>query len=176
MSSTRCGICRLPATTRAKREGGMGDVATITGTEQVLAVYLGPELFGIPISHIQEVLATLPLTFVPLAPPAVKGVMNLRGRIVTAIDLRTSLSQMDKAVNPVQANMSVVIEEGGELYSLLVDRVGDVLTVPLAKIEEPPLTMNEAWKRISSGVFPLQDKIMVILKPSALLNPEEEET
>lgn len=150
----------------------MGDVTTIDGTQQVLAVYLGGDLFGIPIAQIQEVLETLPLTYIPLAPPAVRGVMNLRGRVVTAIDLRTSLSPA--GINPLQANMSVVIEDAGELYSLLVDRVGDVLAIPAAKIEEPPLTMNEAWKRISSGVFPLQDKIMVILKPSALLNSGEE--
>lgn len=152
----------------------MGNVTTVEGTKQLLAVYLDSELFGIPISHIQEVLATLPLTYVPLAPPAVRGVMNLRGRIVTAIDLRTSLSQSDKPViGSSQANMSVVIEDGGELYSLLVDRVGDVLTVQAADIEEPPLTMNTAWKRVSSGVLPLKDRIMVILKPSAILNAGE---
>jgi len=152
----------------------MGKVSTFEETEQVLAVYLDADMFGIPIAQIQGVLETLPLTFVPLAPPAVKGVMNLRGRIVTAIDLRTSLSQLDKLnINPVQAHMSVVIEDGGELYSLLVDRVGDVLTIPLSGIEEPPLTMNDAWKRVTAGVFPLRDKIMVILKPAALLNAEE---
>lgn len=152
----------------------MGTIATVDGTKQLLAVYLDSELFGIPISHIHEVLATLPLTYVPLAPPAVRGVMNLRGRIVTAIDLRTCMSQSDKPViGAAQANMSVVIEDGGELYSLMVDRVGDVLTVQLADIEEPPLTMSTAWKRVSSGVLQLQDRIMVILKPSALLNAEE---
>ncbi len=154
----------------------MDKATTTQDTRQVLAVYLGAELYGIPITHIQGVLETLPLTYVPLAPAAVKGVMNLRGRIVTAIDLRTSLVHIDKQnANPVQANMSVVIEEGGDLYSLLVDRVGDVHTIPVSDIEEPPLTMHTALRRLSSGVFQLKDKIMVILKPSTLLNPEEEE-
>jgi purine-binding chemotaxis protein CheW len=154
----------------------MTKVATIDDVKQVLAVYLGEELFGIPIAQIQGVLETLPLTYVPLAPPAVRGVMNLRGRIVTAIDLRTSLNAGFSGAEPhpgaKRAGMSVVVEHDGDLYSLLVDRVGDVLTVPAARIEEPPLTMNPAWKKVSSGVFQLPDGIMVILKPAALLTAE----
>jgi purine-binding chemotaxis protein CheW len=154
----------------------MDKVATIDDTQQVLAVYLGAEMFGIPITHVQGVLETLPLTYVPLAPAAVRGVMNLRGRIVTAIDLRTTLSGEDKVlIGGPQANMSIVIEEDGELYSLLVDTVGDVHTLSVAHIEEPPLTMAESLKKVSSGVFALRDKIMVILKPSALLNRDGEE-
>ena len=153
----------------------MDKAATIQDTQQVLAVYLGAEMYGIPITNIQGVLETLPLTYVPLAPPAVKGVMNLRGRIVTAIDLRATLIHIDKQnLNSVQANMSVVIEEEGDLYSLLVDSVGDVHTIAVSDIEDPPLTMHTALRRLSSGVFQLKDKIMVILKPSALLNTEAE--
>ncbi len=154
----------------------MDKVATIDDTQKVLALYLGSEMFGIPITNVQGVLETLPLTYVPLAPAAVRGVMNLRGRIVTAIDLRTTLSGDDKLliVGP-QANMSIVIEEDGELYSLLVDAVGEVHTLSVAHIEEPPLTMRNSLKKVSSGVFALRDKIMVILKPSALLNSDEEE-
>ncbi len=148
-------------------------IATMDGVEQVLAVYLGSEMFGIPIAQMQGVLETLPLTFVPLAPPAVRGVMNLRGRIVTAVDLRTVLGLAERP-GMAQANMSVVIENGNELFSLLVDSVGDVHTIPVANIEEPPLTMPESLKHVSSGVFPLKDKIMIILKPSVLLKADEE--
>ena len=153
----------------------MSPKARILEDEKVLAVYLGADIFGIPIAQIQGVLETLPLTFVPLAPAAVKGVMNLRGRIVTAIDLRTRLSQLDHgAPGAMQANMSVVIEENGDLYSLLVDRVGDVVTIPAVNIDEPPVTMSAAWRAVTAGVFRLQDKIMVILMPSALLAPGDE--
>lgn len=149
----------------------MAKVTTIEDTQQVLAVFLGSEMFGIPIAFVQGVLETLPLTYVPLAPPAVKGVMNLRGRIVTAIDLRTTLNGDDKMlIGGPQANMSIVIEEGGELYSLLVDTVGDVHTLSTAHIEEPPLTMADSLKNVTSGVFALRDRIMIILKPAALLN------
>ena len=154
----------------------MGKVTPADGTQQILSVYLGAELFGIPISQVQEVLETLPLTYVPLAPASIKGVMNLRGRVVTAIDLRTSLSHGDRQnLGHGKANMSVVIEDEGDLYSLLVDRVGDVLNVPVAKIESLPLTMNDAWKNVSSGVFQLKDKIMVILRPEVLLKAEGSE-
>ena len=74
----------------------------------------------------------------------------------------------------MQATMSVVIEENGDLYSLLVDRVGDVLTIPAASIDEPPVTMSAAWREVTAGVFRLQDKIMVILMPSALLRAGDE--
>ncbi len=143
--------------------------------EKVLTVYLGGDAFGIPIAQIQSVLESLPLTHVPLAPAAVKGVMNLRGRIVTAIDLRARLNQLDRgSTGMMQATMSVVIEENGDLYSLLVDRVGDVLTIPAASIDEPPVTMSAAWREVTAGVFRLQDKIMVILMPSALLRAGDE--
>ncbi|MCC7038137.1 MAG: chemotaxis protein CheW [Alphaproteobacteria bacterium] len=148
-------------------------IATMDGVEQVLAVYLGNEMFGLPIAQMQGVLETLPLTFVPLAPPAVRGVMNLRGRIVTAVDLRTLLGLAERP-GVAQANMSVVIENGGELFSLLVDSVGDVHTIPVANVEEPPLTMPESMKRVSSGVFPLRDRIMILLKPSVFLKANEE--
>jgi purine-binding chemotaxis protein CheW len=144
---------------------------SVQNEQRVLAVYLGNSLFGIPISQIQGVLETLPLTYVPLAPPAVRGVMNLRGRIVTAIDLRVCLCLLDdQNISPVQANMSVVIEDSGELYSLLVDGVGDVHAIPAEDIEELPLTMNVSLIRVSYGVFQLRDKVMIILNPSALLN------
>lgn len=147
----------------------MDKVATLDDTQQVLAVYLGTELFGVPISRIQGVLETLPLTFVPLAPAAIRGVMNLRGRVVTAIDLRCVISDGDRNMAPSQGAMSVVFEDQGELFSLLVDSVGDVHTLPNAGIESPPPTMPAAIQRVASGVFALKQKIMVILKPSALL-------
>lgn len=159
----------------------MGNLAAVEGEKQVLAVYLGAQLFGIPIARIQGVLESQPLTYVPLAPAAIKGLMNLRGRIVTAIDLRSRLGagemQLGAAAPIMKAagqNMNVVIENDGELYSFLVDRVVDVLSISCSKIEEPPLTMSASWRRVTSGVFQLQDKIMVILEPAALLTFEDD--
>ncbi|HYD17802.1 MAG TPA: chemotaxis protein CheW [Patescibacteria group bacterium] len=148
----------------------MAKVTTIGDTQQILAVYLGTEMFGVPISRVQGVLETLPLTFVPLAPPAVRGVMNLRGRIVTAIDLRSAITESERNAIPSRGDMSVVFEDQGELFSLLVDTVGDVHTVPSAGIEPPPPTMAPALQRVSAGVYAMKQKIMIILKPSALLH------
>lgn len=138
--------------------------------QHVLAVYLGTAMFGIPITHIQEVLETPPLTYVPMLPPEVRGVMNLRGRVVTAIDLWAGLRQQDKSgVVSAPAFMSVVIEEDGDLYSLLVDKVGDVYAIPAASIAVVPPTVNESLRKVSSGVFQLKDQIIIILKPDMLL-------
>lgn len=138
--------------------------------QHVLAVYLGSAMFGIPITHIQEVLETPPLTYVPMLPPEVRGVMNLRGRVVTAVDLCAGLRQPDKGVTTsTPAFMSVVIEDGGDLYSLLVDKVGDVYAIPVASMGAVPPTVNDILKKAASGVFQLKDEIIIILKPDMLL-------
>lgn len=133
--------------------------------QHVLAVYLGTAMFGIPITNIQEVLETPPLTYVPMLPPEVRGVMNLRGRVVTAIDLCAGLRVMSSA----PAFMSVVIEDGGDLYSLLVDKVGDVYAIPATSIGAVPPTVNDALKKAAFGVFQLKNEIMIILKPDMLM-------
>ncbi len=127
---------------------------------QVLSVFLDEQMFGIEISKIEDVLMPLHLTEVPLAEAHIQGVSNLRGRIVTAINLRKRL-KMD-SVNPSES-MNVVVENHNELYSVLVDRVGDVLTLDARDIEKPPLTLNPLWHDLIDGVCQMEDTIMVIL-------------
>lgn len=134
---------------------------------QVLSVFLGNQAFGIPIFEIQDVLRSLELTHVPLAPRHIEGICNLRGRIVTAINLRKRIQEK----NEISVDhMSVVIEWNGELYSLLVDRVGDVLTLEKTDIEEPPLNLNASWREISQGVHQLDQSIMVILDADKIIH------
>lgn len=147
----------------------MAKVVKSDKPHQVLVVFLGSQVFGVPIMKIQDVLGPQQVTYVPLAPASVRGVMNLRGRIVTVIDLRSSINAAEKPRESADY-MSVVIENDGELYSLVVDRVGDVMTLDPSMIEAPPLTMNPAWKRVASGVYQLKDRIMVILDAPAVLS------
>ena len=127
----------------------------------ILSVYLGDHTFGIPVVDIQDVLRTFYLTRVPLAPPYIAGVANLRGHIVTAINLNNRIFHEN---GDASNSMNVVIEHSnGELYSLLVDRVGDVLTLDKSNIEEPPLTLNDSLRNVSQGVSQLEKGIMVIL-------------
>src|SRR5690349_8566741 len=100
----------------------MGSVAKVskevpkTKTSQVLSVMIGKQIFGIPIDQIEDVLEQQPITFVPLAPPAVRGVMNLRGRIITVVDLRSAIGSMQGAFYPKIHYTSVVIENEGALH------------------------------------------------------------
>lgn len=127
---------------------------------QVLSVFLNDQVFGIAVADIQDVLRGLMLTRVPLAAAHIAGVCNLRGHIVTAINLNNRIFNKD---SDVSASMNVVIEHKGELYSMLVDRVGNVITLDKSEIEEPPLTMNGALKDSAKGVYQLDESIMVLL-------------
>ena len=124
------------------------------------------QLCGVP------VLAEQTITRVPLAPPEIAGSLNLRGRIVTAIDLRRRLRL--PAAPPGQPRMSVVAEQGGELYALLVDQVSEVLSLDASCFERNPPTLEKTWADFSTGVFRLDERLLVVLDVSRLLALSEE--
>lgn len=137
---------------------------------QVLTVYLGEQVFGIPILTIQDVLTSLQITGVPLANSAITGVANLRGRIVTAIDLRKRIGEKSAGDD---THLNVVLESKGELYSVLVDGVGDVLTLDDASIEDAPITLNAGWRGLTRGVHQLEKSIMIILDPEKIIHMDQ---
>ena len=121
------------------------------GTGELVTVTVGGQLFGIPVLQVQDVLGPQRITRIPLAPAEIAGSLNLRGRIVTAIDLRVRLGLAASAER--DKRMSVVVEHGGELYSLLVDVVGEVLTVDPRDCERNPGTLDAFWRDVSAGIF-----------------------
>jgi len=126
------------------------------------------QLFGIPVLQVQDVLGPQRLTRVPLAPVEVAGSLNLRGRIVTAIDVRTRLG-----LPPRQADdkgMSVVVDLNGELYSLLIDQVGEVLTLNGQDFEANPPTLDPRWRDVSRGIYRLKEQLLVVIDVAELLN------
>jgi purine-binding chemotaxis protein CheW len=129
---------------------------------------IGGQLFGIPVLKVQDVLGTQTITRVPLAPVEVAGSLNLRGRIVTAVDVRLRLG-LPKRENDKQA-MSVVVEHEGELYSLLVDSVGEVLSLESRDYQRNPPTLNPRLREFSDGIYRLNDSLLVVLSVSSLLN------
>lgn len=136
-------------------------------SDQLLTFTLANQIFGVPVLQVNDVLGPQKITRTPLAPPAVAGVMNLRGRIVTAIDVRKCLGQ--DAHDDGRKSMSVVVDQDGELFSLMIDSVGDVLQLSQESYEDIPPTLDDAWRSISSGIHKLQDKILVILDVRQLL-------
>jgi purine-binding chemotaxis protein CheW len=126
------------------------------------------QLMGLPVLDVHDVLAAQKITRVPLAPPAVAGVLNLRGRIVTAIDLRTRLGLPPRDVS--ESYMCIVVEHKGEPYSLLIDAVGDVLTLSQKQFEANPITLNAHWRSISRGIFRLDDELLVAVDVDRLLD------
>ncbi|HEU4839144.1 MAG TPA: chemotaxis protein CheW [Micavibrio sp.] len=138
-----------------------------SNVRELLTVTIGGQLFGIPILQVQDVLGTQKITRIPLAPKEVAGALNLRGRIVTAIDMRACLGMEPRG--PAGKSMGVVIEYQGELFSLMIDRAGDVMHLPYSAYEKNPSTLDPQWRAMCQGIYRLKDKLLVVLDIPRLL-------
>ena len=128
---------------------------------ELVSIELAGQAFGIPVEQVRDVLAPPRMTPIPLAPPEVAGALNLRGRIVVAIDLRKRLGLPPVAEGA--RGMCVVIEFEEELYSFLVDRVGDVLRPAEELVEHGTTVLDPGWRQVSAGICRLDDCLLVIL-------------
>jgi purine-binding chemotaxis protein CheW len=122
---------------------------------------IGGQLFGLPIAGVQDVFVPDRLTSVPLAPPEIAGVLNVRGRILTIIDMRRRLEL--EVLEESRRTLVVGIEHKGESYRLLVDRVGEVLKLPARSFEDNPINFDRTLAQVSAGVHRLDGKLMVVL-------------
>lgn len=138
-----------------------------TNLKQFVSMKVAGQLFGIPVLTVQDILRTQRITKTPLAPPEILGSINLRGRIVTVIGMRTRLSLPSSDSEKV---MHVVVEYKDQQYSLVVDSVGEVLNLPLSQFEPTPPNLSQSWKSVALGVYRLDDEIMVVLDIESLLN------
>ena len=139
---------------------------------EYVTVMIGGQLFGLPISRVQDVFMPDRLTRVPLAPPEVAGVLNLRGRIVTTIDMRRRLGLPPRDDN--KPSMAVGIELKGESYGLLIDTVGEVMKLGETTLEPNPVNLDPRLARVSGGVHRLDGQLMVILDVDDVLNGSAE--
>ncbi len=136
-------------------------------TTLVVSLQVGGQLCGLPVRAVRDVLGPQTITRVPLAAPEIAGNLNLRGRIVTTIDLKKRLGLV--AAESVKPCMSVVTEHGQELYALLVDRVLEVVAVRRAAIAPLPPTLASGWSRFGTGVYQLDEGLMIILDVDRVL-------
>jgi purine-binding chemotaxis protein CheW len=148
--------------------GMTANAAASSEHRDYVTMSIGGQLFGIPVLKVQDVLGQQTITRVPLAPVEVAGSLNLRGRIVTAVDVRLRLG-LPKRDSDKQA-MSVVVEHENELYSLLVDSVGEVLSLESRDYQRNPPTLNPRLREFSDGIYRLNDSLLVVLSVSSLLN------
>ena len=130
-------------------------------TSQFCTFYLDKLLFGVELKSVQEVIRSLDITKVPLAPSVVSGLINLRGQIVTAIDLRRRLELEPQP--PDMLAMNVVVRSQDGAVSLLVDEIGDVLHVSVNLFEPPPETLKGTARELIRGAFKLSDRLMLLL-------------
>lgn len=130
-------------------------------TSQFCTFYLDQLLFGVDLQGVQEVIRNLQMTQVPLAPGVVRGLINLRGQIVTAVDLRQRL-----ALEPLPADalpMNVVVRSDDGAVSLLVDEIGDVVEVEESTFERAPETLNGPVREMILGVHKLDGRLLHVL-------------
>ena len=141
-----------------------GAAANIT---EYVTTMIGGQLFGLPISRVQDVFMPERLTRVPLASAEVAGVLNLRGRIVTAIDMRARLG-LPKRDDGAQS-MAVGVDLRGESYGLLIDSIGEVLKLSNDGCEVNPVNMDPRMAKMSAGVHRLDGHLMVVLDVDRIL-------
>ena len=135
---------------------------------EYVTVVIGDQLFGLPIARVQDVFVPERLTRVPLAPAEVAGVLNLRGRIVTAIDMRRRLDLEKRAGD--QPMMAIGIDMRNESYGLLVDSVGEVMKFPNSACEANPGNLDARWGSVASGVIRLEGQLLVVLDVDRVLD------
>ncbi len=135
-------------------------------TEYVTA-FVGGQLFGLPISRVQDVFMPERLSRVPLASGDVAGILNLRGRIVTAIDMRYRLGLPERDICSVP--MAIGVDLRGESYGLLIDSIGEVIKIADHALELKPVNLDPRMANLSAGIHRLDDRLMVVLDVDRVL-------
>lgn len=135
---------------------------------QLCTFVLNRHHFGVDVQNVQEVIRYQDMTPVPLASAVVSGLINLRGQIVTAIDLRLRLGLPER--EPGQRPMNVVVRTDDGPVSLLVDDIGDVIEVSQDDFEDPPHTLNGTTRGLVRGTYKLRDRLMLTLDMKQVLS------
>jgi purine-binding chemotaxis protein CheW len=135
---------------------------------EYVTVLIGGQLFGLPISRVQDVFMPERLTRVPLSAPEIAGVLNLRGRIVTALDMRRRLDLPPRQDS--RPPMAVGIELKGESYGLLIDTVGEVMKLADGRREPNPVNLDARLASVSAGVHRLDGQLLVVLDVDRVLD------
>ena len=139
------------------------------GSQSFVTFIVAGQLFGVPVTRVQDILTPDSIAPVPGGPKEVRGLINLRGRIVTVIDVRTHLSLPKASEEIVKAGMCVTVESRGDSYTLFVDSVGDVITLSRDLREGNPATLDLKWREVADAVYRTDQGLLVALNVDRLL-------
>jgi purine-binding chemotaxis protein CheW len=135
---------------------------------------IGEHLCAVPAAQVQEVLMGQPRTPAPGAPAAIAGLINLRGQVVTALDLRLRMGVDLTGREDQDASMSVVVTSSDEIWSLLVDKIGDVIEVNDDQFELPPDTLTGHMRELIKGAYKLEGQLLLVLDVVRVLDVSAE--
>jgi purine-binding chemotaxis protein CheW len=141
---------------------------SVSNSQQFCTFYVDRQFFGVPVQQVQEVIRYQEMTRVPLVPRVIRGLINLRGQIVVAIDLRRRLNTPERPDD--QLPMNVVVRTADGALSLLVDEIGDVLEVQEETFERPPETLQGIARELVLGVHKLPSGLLLILDTEKAVN------
>jgi purine-binding chemotaxis protein CheW len=136
---------------------------------QFVTVFVAGQIFGLPILHVRDVFIVSDVTPVPLAPASVAGLFNLRGRVMTMLSMRAMLGY-ERSDEKGTETTAIGIEWRGESFGLLVDRVGEVMSLSSANRESNPINLDQRWGRLSAGVHQLEDQLLIELSLDTLFH------
>lgn len=137
-------------------------------TTEYITFQIGSQTFGTSVLDVHDVFRPTNVTKVPLSPPDIAGVLNLRGRIVTAIDARARLGLPPRKADAGEI-MAIGIERKGESFGLIIDSVGEVVRLDEDDMEQNPVNLDPIWAAVSKGVHRLDDKLLLIMDISRVL-------
>jgi purine-binding chemotaxis protein CheW len=135
----------------------------VSDTQQYCTFFVADRFFGVDVTRVQEVIRYQEMTRVPLASPVISGLINLRGQIVTALDMRARLGLPQRPADRLPMNVVVRTDDGA--VSLLVDEIGDVVEVAESNRESAPETLAPNARELISGVCKLKDRLLLVLDP-----------
>jgi purine-binding chemotaxis protein CheW len=143
--------------------------ASLAPSGEVVTFRVGDQWFGVDVMDVQEVIGQLRIARVPLAAPGIAGFLNLRGQIVTAIDVQRRL-EISRSTS--ESSMNVVVRDGDELFALVVDEVGDVVAVSSGTLDPAPASLGGAWARVCTGVVRMDQGLLAIVDVTRLLDEQ----
>jgi purine-binding chemotaxis protein CheW len=127
------------------------------------------QLFGLSVTEIHDVFRPARMTPVPLSKSEIAGVLNLRGRIVTAIDARSRLGLPPREKTPGIQSLAIGVEYGGESFGMVIDEIGEVVRLDDAQMEQNPVNLDATWSGVSRGVYRLDNRLLVIMDIDQML-------